>query len=406
MTAQIHPDYIFNWLSGRSVPRESEIGKALVAVEESSKKIADYAINQPREFTYDPRDNKGTIIFVSSPISRVIKAAWDNFYENEIPRPPSKVWNPESGRFVKASGKIGAEIIGSKWSCLQFGKREEKFVPLPHQVGVGSFYSNPRNFKYNRGGLLYWGLETGKTCGSILVLDQIMKTIGDVNKIFVFTTGSLRENFISEYCVKCGLKPEIIQKKFQFITYNYMDVINRLPYAHQMKDSIVIVDEVHILLHGRANGTESYTAIYRLLKRIKRARLILLSGTPIVSKKEELFFLIKLLKPWAFKVRRFEEYYDENEMPSTDLIPIVSDIISYYIPTKNMETGESFYPEATRTNFPVTMSTEQYREYNLARSKEISFLYPPNKDLKVVNPQLYKQKAAIFFLKISMKRSR
>lgn len=399
---QINEDWIFNWRSGQAVPRSGRIGQILEEIEGASRQIADYAISQPPEFTYDMR--RGTVIPVSSPDSLVIKAAWDNFYD--LPsRPAGKVMNEETGKFVKAAGKRGSEIIGSKWSCLQYGERDIQFKPLEHQVTVASFYSDPRVFGYNRGGLLYWGLGSGKTCGSIWILDQIIKTVGSVDKIFVFTTGSLRENFISEYCIKCGLNPELIHTKFRFITYNYNEVLRILPPVHQMKNSIIIIDEVHILLHGRANGTESYTEIYRRLKRVKRTRFILLSGTPIVSKTRELYFLIKLLKPWAFKQRRFEEYYYDDKVPTPDLIPLVSDIISYYVPTVD-DKGINVYPDVSKTLFPITMTSRQNYEYELARGKEVEYLYPPNKDLKQIDPQLYKRKSAIYFLKISMKRSR
>ena len=392
----IPSDKIFNWASGQAVLRSGEIGKLLEGVEEATEEQVEYATTKlPDMWTYDPIKN--VLVGATTRSGKILKQAWLN-YGREIKRPAGKVMNPGSGRFVNVTGKIGEQIVG-KWSCLRYGDRTKIFNPTDYQKNVAKYFVD--SAEINNGILLYWGLGAGKTCGSILALDAYMR-VYDVKKVYIFTTGSLRENFMEQYCLFCGEDPDKVQQDFEFITYNYPDVVEQLPTKESMENSIIIIDEVHIILHGVRNSSKTYVGIYKLLKSIDVCRFILLSGTPIVDHIDELYYLIKLLKPKQFKNRSYSTYFTNDgytDVPSPELYDIVSDIISRVkVDDKNL------YPEVFEINQPVTMTENQNYFYEIAREKEGG--WPPSKRLEQSNPKQYEFQKRMFFLATTMKRSR
>ena len=122
-----------------------------------------------------------------------------------------------------------------------------------------------------------------------------MLKLAKVKKVFVLTPGSLRQNFIEEYCKRCGKSPEYLTKYYTFITMNYA-VGNKLP---SFKDSIVIIDEAHNLINGVKNKSLHQTLIYKHLMD-SNCRILALTGTPIYNYIWEWSILGNLLKPNAF----------------------------------------------------------------------------------------------------------
>ena len=76
------------------------------------------------------------------------------------------------------------------------------FTAQEHQAELLNYFLNESKYK---GLLAFHKLGSGKSCSSILISDQMIKT-AKVKKVFVLTPGSLRKNFIEEYCKKCGYK--------------------------------------------------------------------------------------------------------------------------------------------------------------------------------------------------------
>ena len=138
-------------------------------------------------------------------------------------------------------------------NCNSIRKRPKDYVftPAPHQSKVRSFF---RNSLY-KGLLLYHKLGSGKSCTSIMVADDLLKN-NLVKHVYVLTPGSLRKNWISEYCRVCGrIDKKDIMKKFTFITYNY--AIKKHLSEYDFNDSLVIIDEVHNLINGFKNKSEN-----------------------------------------------------------------------------------------------------------------------------------------------------
>jgi len=122
-------------------------------------------------------------------------------------------------------------------------KKKTQFIPAPHQIIVKDYFLKSRY----KGLFLYHKLGSGKSCTSIMVGDAMLKS-RKIERVYVLTPGSLRKNWISEYCRVCGSLTKDMLKKFTFITYNY----NVKPHLHgyYFDDSLVIIDEIHNLMNG------------------------------------------------------------------------------------------------------------------------------------------------------------
>jgi len=312
--------------------------------------------------------------------------------------PTVYVFNQLTGRYVKATGEVGKSIIG-KWNCLRYPPRpaDFKFEPLAHQAQVADYFVK---MPY-RGILMYWSLGAGKTCGAIMMLDQYITTYG-VKKIYVLSTGSLRENFLSEYCIKCGYERERVRQYFEFISYNYSLLGERLPNKRDMDNSIVVIDEVHNLINGYINKSENYMALYDLLRSLTNTKFILLSGTPILRSIDELYYILLLIKPEAFNsIEEFQSHFNyvyEIFIPDQYLISRISDVISQYRITSD-------YPAEIKECLAIPMTEDQYQLYNQAIMEELS-TFAPTESLRLRNPARYKAQRTRWYLATSRLRSR
>ena len=165
------------------------------------------------------------------------------------------------------------------------------FEPQKHQTAVTDYFLNELKYK---GLLLYHRLGSGKSCSSIMVSDSMIK-VAKTKKIYVITPGSLRQNFIDEYCERCGRSPKYLKKHYTFITSNYT-VGNRLP---DLNDSLVIIDEVHNLINGVKNQSKHSVLIYNALMN-SNCKILALTGTPVFNYIWEFPLLGNLLKPDTF----------------------------------------------------------------------------------------------------------
>ena len=180
-----------------------------------------------------------------------------------------------------------------KEECAHFRKND--FVALKHQKRVfDRFVDDPAV----RGLLLFHKLGSGKTCTSIMIADAILGISDMAAKfVYVLTPGSLRQNFVSEYCGVCGQNPRTLSKRYLFITYN-TNVYKSLP--PNFDDSVVIIDEVHNFINSLVNFSKNAIAIYERIQKSRRVKILALTGTPIYKKTYELAVLFNLLKPGTF----------------------------------------------------------------------------------------------------------
>ena len=178
-----------------------------------------------------------------------------------------------------------------KAQCLYTRKKNEIFTPLKQQEDVKNFFINSPH----RGLLLYHLLGSGKTCTSIIIADEMLR-LKKIKKVYVCTPGALRQNFINEYCKKCGFdKKNLI--KYTFITYNtnIFESIKKLDF----NDSLVIIDEAHNLINGAKNVSQNPYSLYNQILN-SNARVLVLTATVIFSNVLEWCLLGNLLKDKAF----------------------------------------------------------------------------------------------------------
>ncbi len=235
-------------------------------------------------------------------------------------------------------------------SCIK--KRENDFVPLPHQSFLLNYFLNS---PYN-GILLYHKLGSGKTCNSILIADEMLKS-GKVKKVYVCTTGSLRKNFVQEYCKKCGLNYKDLYRNYIFITYNtnIFESVQNLDF----NDSLVIIDEAHNLINGAKNISKNPYTLYNQIIN-SNAKVLVLTATVVFSNIAEWYLLASLLKKNTFpNLIKDKKYYpelftEEESFNKENMSGIVS-----YCPVYTSDFPEIIYEEPIE----VLMSPDQSLEF-------------------------------------------
>lgn len=208
-----------------------------------------------------------------------------------------------------------------------------------------------------RGLLLFHGLGSGKTCSSIAVAESLMSNkkvfiltpaslrenyIKEIRKcgdpIYVedqhwvekkanneeerekaFKLG-ISESFINEegrYFITVPNMPanfdknpdvqpiirkqiaSIIESRFNFINYNGISKVNIdsvLPEEHMFDNSVIIIDEAHNLISGVVNDREIKKRLYDMVYTAVDAKVVCLTGTPVVNRPQEISFLMNILR--------------------------------------------------------------------------------------------------------------
>lgn len=277
-----------------------------------------------------------------------------------------------------------------------------KFTPQKHQSDVLDYFLNKLEYK---GLLLYHKLGSGKSCSSIMISDEMINA-SKVKKVFVMTPGSLRQNFIEEYCSKCGYKPSTLKKHYTFITINYT-VGERLP---DLNNSLVIIDEVHNLIKGVKNQSKHATLIYNNLMK-SDCKILALTGTPVFNEIWEWPFLGNLLKPGVFDdllkykeldtetfMKKFVIDKEGNVIPKNPKMFAINlrGIISYF-----PGIGGGFYPEVIHEKpiqvYMTVLQEQRYWEVS-NMEQEIRNTGPPPKTLLRTDPKLYSEKMELFIM--------
>ena len=290
--------------------------------------------------------------------------------------------------------------IYEKVKCLYEDHNE--FIPQEHQSEVLDYFINKSKYK---GLCLFHRLGSGKSCSSILISDQMLK-LAKAKKIFVMTPGSLRQNFIQEYCERCGYKPKYLKKYYTFITTNY-SVGERIP---DLNNSLVIIDEVHNLINGVKNQSKHATLIYNALMKSK-CRILTLTGTPVFNYIWEWPLLGNLLKPNTFtkiiidgkldKIAFMKKFVIDdkgNIKPKNPTMFSVKlkGIISYFPGSSG-----GYYPKVIHEKpIQTPMTVPQEKEYwSLASwENDIRIRGPPDRKILRKNPKQYYEKMEEFIV--------
>lgn len=277
--------------------------------------------------------------------------------------------------------------LWSTTTFLNLDKKDmesEKFNLFPHQRFVRDYlqYKSPY-----RGLLLYHGLGAGKTCAAIAVA-EILNNNKDV---YVMLLASLENNFRTEIMrcghekytihqfwefvsvddeskkpssVKVSTKlikkhkgywiastdkqanfknlspiqqqqvnmqmNELINKKYNFISFNGIDSKKYDTMSksdNPFHDKLVIIDEAHLFISRVANQRKVSVEIYKDLINARNAKIVLLTGTPIINHPFEIAFTLNLINGLnvVYNVK-----YNKN-FANTSLLDAHDDVLSYQL---------------------------------------------------------------------------
>jgi hypothetical protein len=211
-----------------------------------------------------------------------------------------------------------------------------------------------------RGLLLYHGLGSGKTCSSIAVAESLLstrhvyvllpaslqdnyrkelrkcgdpiykfeqywelksmrsiedrelgKSMGisdkflDENGRFYITVPNKNSNYISlskaDQTKISDQIDDVLDQRFSFINFNGIDKRNVdriLPpdQPHMFDNTTVIIDEAHNLISSVVNEREHKRKLYDMIYNAKNCKIVLLSGTPIINRANEIAYMMNLIR--------------------------------------------------------------------------------------------------------------
>ena len=180
----------------------------------------------------------------------------------------------------------------------------KKFSPFKYQKLLRDYMQN--NSPY-RGVLLYHSLGSGKTCTAITIAENLKIE----RNIVVMLPASLRTNFIEDGLLFCGDEKYKLRlsnansnsnykNKYSFISYNANNTIQQLKKIGSLDNKVIIIEEVHNLISkiisGVTGSSKQGLEIYNYLMNAQNAKIIALSGTPIINDPFECAILFNMLR--------------------------------------------------------------------------------------------------------------
>lgn len=207
--------------------------------------------------------------------------------------------------------------------------RPKRGFPLKHQEFVSKFLSP---FTTNDRLIAFHGLGTGKTCLAVNVAEMASKINEFQNKALVLVRGpTSKRNFIRELANVCtdgkyiptnieikGKNEEekryvkltreqrsirtgkLVRKNYTIDTFiKFANSLSRMSddqIERNYSDRYIIIDEAHNLrFQPKESKVSLYDQIYRLLHKAQRIKVLLLTGTPMRDRPEEIVYLLNLL---------------------------------------------------------------------------------------------------------------
>ena len=315
---------------------------------------------------------------------------------------------------IKQKEETTSHRVGKRkvYRCRDYKvKNTNKFEPNPHQIIARNRFKNILNETLirkdtPRGLLLYYGLGSGKTCTYAMLADLYHDKYPD-RPIFIFTPGSLRTNFLEQYCSFCGKNENDVEKHFTFYTLNDTRIIKKLP--KNFDNSLVIIDEVHKLTHAKANQSPIVSHIYDVIQQSKGMNIITGSGTPIETGLDELMYLTNLhIRNYYSDLETFkkqfvykdEYYYEPKDKEAFE--ELYSSFISYYDPEKiEEESNAKAFPSVIYEDVYVPINPDRQDKYMDTILEENERMRKPDERLRITDPEKYKKQKQMYYIAIS-----
>lgn len=142
----------------------------------------------------------------------------------------------------------------------------------------------------------------------------------------------------------------MIKNRFSFIHYDGLrrDHIRKMVDGgkNPFDNKCIVIDEVHNLISRIANGRDIGNAIYKLLMSAKNAKLIFLSGTPIINYPYEIAFMVNLLTgPRKEYVIQFLKDTNVDQEDIDDILGKNNRVDYYSYDRNTRKVGIIFLPE-------------------------------------------------------------
>jgi hypothetical protein len=142
-----------------------------------------------------------------------------------------------------------------------------------------------------RGILLYHGVGTGKTCSAIAIADMF----AGVRDVVVIVPGAqLEANFKNEIRM-CGNIEQPKEHTFYRYTGLKSAKLETLIEDRTLDNKIVIIDESHGFISRLTGDSPTAILMHKWVFGAKNTRFVLLTGTPIINKPNELAVLFNLI---------------------------------------------------------------------------------------------------------------
>ena len=211
-------------------------------------------------------------------------------------------------------------LLRERLAHLGLAQGFDELLCLPHLRGIETFWYQVETvrkvLKQFRGRVLLADeVGLGKTIEAGMVLKEYLLR-GMAERVLVLTPASLvgqwREELETKFDITCATTHDALLRDDPHAFWDQKRVIASLATARRREHAeclaardfdLVIVDEAH---HLRDRASQSYKLVDRLNKRF----LLLLSATPVQNDLIELYNLLTLLKPGIFKtLKEFRAAY-------------------------------------------------------------------------------------------------
>ena len=211
-------------------------------------------------------------------------------------------------------------LLRERFAHLGLAQGFDELLCLPHLRGIETFWHQVETvrkvLKQFRGRVLLADeVGLGKTIEAGMVLKEYLLR-GMAERVLVLTPASLvgqwREELETKFDIACATTHDALLREAPDVFWDQKRVIASLATARRREHTerlatrdfdLVIVDEAH---HLRDRASQSYKLVDRLNKRF----LLLLSATPVQNNLIELYNLLTLLKPGIFKtLKEFRAAY-------------------------------------------------------------------------------------------------
>lgn len=182
-------------------------------------------------------------------------------------------------------------------------KEEKKDGFLPHQINVARFMSTHGTLS---GLLLLHEPGTGKTSAAIRMIEQLRAETGEnpYRKALILTRNDATKKTFKEERKK-RMENDTVKRDdfYEYDTHEtFANKIEQLESSstqfQKYNQSIIVIDEVHALGEpSKSDQRSKYDRYLSFLSQVRDCKVLLLTGTPMENKANEIAYILNLLHP-------------------------------------------------------------------------------------------------------------